>query len=65
MPATMITPMNDEMLSVIPVSASAAKLPARQAKAAITVARAGASRPNSHSTISSTITSPVAITSAS
>ena len=65
MPATMMTPMNDEILSVIPVSSSAAKLPTRQASAAITVASAGASRPNSHTTISSTITSPVDITSAS
>ena len=64
-PATMMIPMNDEMLSVMPVTSSAMKLPARHDIAAIRHARAGASRANSQTSIRNIMNVPATSTSAS
>ena len=65
MPATMMIPMNDEMFSVMPLSHSAARLPASDAIAAIRHAIAGARRPNSHTRIRKMTTAPASSTIAS
>ena len=64
-PATMMIPMNDEMLSVMPVTSSAMKLPARHDIAATRHAIAGAIRANSQTRIRNIMIVPATSTSAS